>query len=232
MKPGRTPKGTKPEPTRYYEELLLAYLHGRTGDTTLTTLEDALAAVELYGLGKDINKFHRKPILPRVQRVIELLRGLNPTSVIDVGCGRGTALWPMMEAFPEVAFTGTDAYEGRATDLMGMRAAGISQIQAAYPCMASEMTHVGSRSQDVATILEVLEHLEEATLQKAAREMVRITRQAVVFSVPSVKDWNPDHLRLFTEGTLRNLWLAAGAKRVVIHTDIPKHFVGVAYVEG
>lgn len=230
MKPGKTPKGTKPEPIRYYDHLLIAYVRGRTGDTTLTTLEDALAAVDLYGWTKDINKFHRKPILPRVQRVIEIVRTLNPRTVIDVGCGRGTALWPMMEAFPGVAFTGTDAYEGRSVDLMGMKVAGITQIANAYPCMASEMTPVESQSQDVATILEVLEHLEEPTLLKAAREMVRITRKAVVFSVPSVKDWNPDHLRLFTEGTLRNLWLKAGAKRVEIFDDVPKHFVGIAYL--
>ena len=235
MKPGRTPKGTQPEPTRYYEEFLLAYLRGRTGDTTLVTLEDGLAAVSLYGLERDVNKFHRKPTLPRVKRVIEILQGLpglKPVSLVDVGCGRGTALWPMMEALPHTSFTGIDAYEGRSKDLWAMKAAGITQLNVPFHLEAENLEGIGANNFDCATILEVLEHLPEGGPEKAAREVLRVTRRAVVFSVPSVKDYNPDHLRLYTEGQLRNLWLAAGAKRVEIHTDIPKHFVGVAYVEG
>lgn len=221
-KNGKTPKGTPPPPVTYYEDLLLAFVRGRA-EIPVENVQEALDEALLRDLHTD--KFKRKKVLPRVEKTLELLKALKPTDVLDVGCGRGTALWPMMEAFPSVPFTGVDAYEGRSVDLRAMRDAGITQIADAHAMDAENLSGLARNQFDVATILEVLEHLE--TPEDAVKELIRVTRRAVVMSVPSVPDWNPDHLRVYTAGELKNLWLRNGAVSVTI-TEVPKHFVAVA----
>lgn len=218
---------TPPTPS-YYEPLLMAYVRAKA-EESLETLEDALAWVELQGRVRDIDKFKRKKVLPRVLAVIDLIQQVDsaPQSIVEIGCGRGTALWPLMETFPETQFTGTDSYPGRGTDLQAMRDRGVRQIEEGLCLPAHRLSGLTSGGYDISLCLEVLEHLDtDREVEEAARELLRVARQAVIVSVPSVKDWNPDHKRLFTAGELRNVFLRAGAGRVVV-TDVPKHFVAL-----
>lgn len=219
-KPAKGPKVPQP-PVTYYENLLLAFVRGHTS-TPVETVDEALDMALLSDL--KVDKFKRKKVLPRVEAVIAHLRDLEPTTLLDVGCGRGTALWPIMETFPNLAVTGTDAYEGRGVGLRTMRDAGVGQIVDGLCLEAEALTGVANKGFDVSICLEVLEHVVDP--EKAAKELVRVTNRAVVVSVPSVKDWNPDHVRLFTAGSLKNLWLRAGAKKVTV-SEVPKHFVAL-----
>lgn len=207
-------------PVEYYDPILIAFVRGYTGEV-VSDLNTALAYATLHGLR--IDKFKRRKVLPRVQRVIDLMRPHNPPTVLDVGCGRGTAMWPMMEAFPTTFFVGVDEYEGRSKDLCAIRDNGVSQILGGLHLSATSLTGVETKSHPFTVCLEVLEHIRDD--EAAVRELLRVTRERVFISVPSVPDWNPDHLRLYTAGALKNLWLRAGAAKVVVHDDVPKHFV-------
>src|SRR5690606_14657728 len=81
---------------------------------------------------------------------------------------------------------------------------------------------------DVATALEVLEHLPQPEL--AAAELLRVARRFVVVSVPSGPDDNPQHIQLFTPARLRDMFVEAGARRVQIE-HVPGHMVAVIRVE-
>ena len=62
---------------------------------------DALDRARSHGRACKLHKFKRIDELPRVRRVIGMLRGaLRPTSLLDVGSGRGAFLWPLLDAFP------------------------------------------------------------------------------------------------------------------------------------
>jgi ubiquinone/menaquinone biosynthesis C-methylase UbiE len=209
------------EPARYYVELAAAFVRGRHP----ALRDEPLATLLLRGRaeGLRLHKFKRSAMLPRVAKVLGILRGLAPTELLDVGSGRGVFLWPLLHELPWLPVTALDADPLRVRDLVAVHDGGIERLTGVHgdACalpMADDAT-------DVATALEVLEHLREPA--RAAAELVRVARRFVVVSVPSGPDDNPQHIQLFTPASLRALLLAAGAKRVQVE-HVPGHMIAVA----
>src|SRR4051794_20000367 len=96
---------------RYFAELAGAFVRGRLGAGDGDDVARGLAA------GLRLHKFKRNAELPRVRRVLGLLRGLAPSSLLDVGSGRGTFLWPLLDALPELPVVAVDRDARRAADL-------------------------------------------------------------------------------------------------------------------
>ncbi len=206
--------------TRYFEDLAAAFVRGKLG-------VDGHDAQALIGLGLSrglkLHKFKRQAELPRVRRVLGLLRSLVPTDLLDVGSGRGAFLWPLVDAFPELPVLAIDHQERRALDIDAVRRGGIDRLCSAR--MDARRLALRTKSRDVATALEVLEHLERPEL--AARELVRVARRFVVASVPAHEDENPEHLHLFDETALQRLFEAAGATRVTFER-VHNHIIALA----
>jgi 2-polyprenyl-3-methyl-5-hydroxy-6-metoxy-1,4-benzoquinol methylase len=193
---------------RYFLGLASAFVRGRLGRAGLDGAAAVRAGLEA---GLRLHKFKRGEPLPRVRRVIGVLAGLAPASLLDVGSGRGTSLWPLLEAFPDLAVTAIDREERRATDLDAVHRGGVDRLAARRMDAAS--LEFADRAFDLVTALEVLEHQHDPV--PVARELVRVAARAVVLTVPSHPDDNPDHHQLFDERALEALFAAAGARRVV-----------------
>ena len=188
---------------------------------------DELAVRTARRAGLRLHRFKRTTALPRVQRALAVLRGLQPSSLLDVGTGRGVFLWPLLEAFPELGVSCVDTRTDRVEDLKVTARGGIARLSAqvasavALPFKDDEF--------DVVTALEVLEHIPD--VQAAANELVRVARRFVVVTVPNQPDNNPEHLRVFTKDTLQALFDAAGAVKVGFD-GVRGHFVVVVTVGG
>ena len=83
----------------YFTDLATAFVRGRLGDPA-ATIDDGRKA------GLRLHKFKRNTELPRVKRVLGMLRGLAPESLLDLGSGRGTFLWPLLASFPHLPVPG------------------------------------------------------------------------------------------------------------------------------
>lgn len=198
-----------------------AFVRGRlgawVGESEIETLSRGVnAGLRLY-------RFKRNAELPRVRLVLGILRGLAPISVLEVGSGRGTFLWPLLEALPGVPVLSAELDPSRADELACVTRGGIDTLRV----VRADVTRLPLRSGavDVALALEVLEHLDRPEL--AAIELVRAARRFVVATVPSYPDDNPEHVQLFTPTDLQHLFVQAGAVKVDV-TGVHGHHVVVA----
>lgn len=213
------------DPERYYLELAAAFVRGHRPALRAEGCPPAELVERGRADGLRLLKFKRNATLPRVAKVLGILRGLQPAALLDVGSGRGTFLWPLLHELPWLPVTALDADPRRVRDLLAVREGGVERLAVlhadacALPLPADAM--------DVVTALEVLEHLPEPS--RAAAELVRVARRFVVVSVPSGPDDNPQHIQLFSPASLRALLLDAGAKRVQLE-HVPGHMIAVARV--
>ncbi len=208
---------------RYYLDLAAAFVRGRMPDAP------DLSSAELvrFGLqaGLRLHKFKRTGELPRVRKVLGMLRGLAPSDLLDIGSGRGVFLWPLLDAFSWLPVIALDRNPRRAADLQAVGRGGIARLTA----LAGDVCRLpfAQDSVDVVTILEVLEHLAEPW--RAVAEAVRVARRCLIVSVPSKEDDNPEHIHLFTRESLHALLQAAGVRRV--HFDgVLNHLLALAMV--
>jgi hypothetical protein len=200
-----------------------AFCRGRLSLSMDTQDDDAIAHGRAAGLR--LHRFKRARMLPRVQRIISALRGLQPSTVLDVGTGRGVMLWPLMEAFPSLPITCVDARIDRVDDLAHVARGGIQQLQAHHSTI--EALSQSSQRFDVVIASEVLEHVDDA--QVAARALMHVATRFIIVTVPSQPDDNPEHVRLFSVESLRQLWLGVGAAKVNID-GIAGHWFAVVTV--
>ena len=211
---------------RYFADLAGAFVRGRLGAGGVPPDAPAEEAIRRgLQMGLRLHGFKRSAELPRVRKALGILRGLGPESLLDVGSGRGAFLWPLLNAFPSLAVVAVDRRPAHVADIRAVHAGGVSRL-AALLADATRLPLRG-RSVDVVTILEVLEHLEQP--ERAAAEAVRVARRFVVASVPSRPDDNPEHLRLFSAGSVERIFLEAGATRVAVEF-VPNHMIAVAGV--
>ena len=205
---------------RYYLEMAAAYVRGklRKGNESKVHFSKQLRDLsvaeqeQLFELGYDqglrLHKFKRTMELPRVQRVLGVLKGLYPSSLLDIGTGRGVFLWPLLAEFSELDVACIDVRVDRFEDLMHVRNGGIERLSP-YNLDACSLAFP-DESFDIVTVLEVLEHMPNA--QQALNEAVRVCRRNVIITVPSTEDDNPEHIHLLDKTKLKDMLAQAGAR--------------------
>jgi len=213
---GRRIQGEPIELTDVLRDPLLDEL---TDDQQLEILRAGINA------GLKLHKFKRTMGLARVRRVFGVLHSLSPEDLLDVGSGRGVFLWPLLDEFSMLPVTAVDQNKQRSNDLEAVRLGGIDRLTA-FQMDVTELNFDDDQF-DVATMLEVLEHIPTAAL--AVSQAVRVARRFVVLSVPSKPDDNPEHIYLFDEPQIRKLFSEAGVQRLTFEYVL-NHIIVVANV--
>jgi hypothetical protein len=83
----------------YYISLAAAFVRGKLSlaPDAASPSDDELIQLGLRA-GLRLHKFKRTMELRRVRCILGALRGLAPTSLLDIGSGRGTFLWLLLDA--------------------------------------------------------------------------------------------------------------------------------------
>ncbi|MBT9584542.1 methyltransferase domain-containing protein [bacterium] len=192
----------------FYSEFAAAYARGKMNLDPHCSDEESLGRARAAGLR--LHRFKRSSQLPRVRKVLGALHALAPESLLDLGTGRGVFLWPLLDEFPELRVTCVDSLDYRVADLQAVARGGLTRLQAHQAKL--EALPFADGEFPVVTMLEVLEHT--ANPQRALAEVCRVTGQALLLSVPSQPDDNPEHLHLFCAKQLRDWLTKQGLTRV------------------
>lgn len=208
------------DPEHYYRAFALAYVRGVRPELVDAGEERLLEVAKRDGLR--LHRFKRTAGLPRVRKVIGALKGFRPSTLLDVGSGRGAFLWPLLDELPEVRVTAIDLLPHRVEDIEAVRRGGVDRVEATL-CSAAELSWPDDAF-DAVTVLEVLEHVEDPAA--VADQVLRVARRAVIATVPAKEDNNPEHIRLFTRESLASLFRDAGAGDVRIE-HVLNHMVAV-----
>jgi ubiquinone/menaquinone biosynthesis C-methylase UbiE len=191
---------------------------------------EALSAADMAELvrlglqqGLRLHRFKRTMELPRVRKVLGILRGIQPREVLDIGSGRGAFLWPLLDALPGLPVTAVDRLPHRVADIETVRRGGVRQVSA-REMDATTVEFEDSRF-DLVTLLEVLEHIPDAG--RALAEACRVARRFVILSVPSKADDNPEHIHEFDRATLQAMLEAQGARQIKLDSVL-NHWIVVA----
>lgn len=179
--------------------------------------EEELSRIIAAGNAAGLRMYHfkKKDLLPRVSAVMGFLKGVQPTSLLDVGSGRGVFLFPFLKEFPWVQVTSADILPHRVEMLDAIAKGGIGNLTAVQRniCQWED----GENLFDVVTLLEVLEHIPD--VQTAINNAVRLAKRYLAVTVPSKPDDNPEHIHLLTKDILSDMFTKAGCTRL--------HFDGV-----
>lgn len=215
----------------HYLRLAAAFVRGRLSlelDQPLDSLSERRCeelCEQGTAAGLKLHKFKRTMGLERVRQVLGVVRGLNAHSILDIGSGRGTFLWTFIDALPEIEVTCIDASEQRVRDINAVASGGIPGLRAVV--MDAQNLQYPDNSFDATTALEVLEHMQNPA--KALREILRVTRNFVIVSVPKHEDDNPEHIQLFAPQDLKGMLEAAGARNVNLQYTA-KEIIAVAKI--
>lgn len=187
--------------------------------------EGDCARVVASGLagGLRLHRFKRTMQLPRVAKILGWLRGFAPASLLDVGSGRGAFLWPLLDAFPGLPVTALEQSSDRAAQLAEVQLGGVTQLRVLQGDIASGVPLPPVH--DLVTALEVWEHIPQ--VDAAARHCVEAAQRAVLVSVPSREDDNPEHIHLLNPERLRSLLSLPRLKHLRFDA-VPGHLLAIA----
>jgi len=206
----------------HYVAFAAAYVRGALREPAL---DDDAAIARGLAAELELHRFKRTAGLPRVRAVIGALRGFGATRLVDLGSGRGAFVWPLLDALPALAVVATDRQAHRARLFACVARGGIARLASAQADITA-LPFAGGTA-DCVTALEVLEHLPGDGPERAVREALRVARTAVIASVPSHADDNPEHVHLFDGRRLEAMFRAAGARRVTVE-HVLNHIIVVA----
>lgn len=133
-----------------------------------------------------------------------------PATLLDVGSGRGTFLWPLLEALPDLEVTSIDLNEDAIRVCQDVHAGGMRRLRGRL--MDARSLDFDSGSFDGVTLLEVLEHMENP--EDAVAEACRVSRSFVIVSVPSKPDDNPEHIHLFDQEMIRSMFARCSVRNI------------------
>lgn len=200
---------------RYFLRLAAAFVLGKRGTELVVDRCDNLSeeqCVEVVKQALDsglrLHRFKKTMGLARVSRVLGTLKAFAPSSLLDIGSGRGAFLWPLLYEFPWMKITAVDLRSDRIDDIKAVAKGGFGNLEASV--MDARSLDFPDASFDVVTMLEVLEHMPSPEL--ALQEAIRVASRAVIISVPSHEDDNPEHIHLLDHRDLETMIKPTGCR--------------------
>ena len=210
----------------YYKNNNLSGLGEELFNKSLLELTDKdIYMLEEFGKKNELKLYYfkEKDVLPRVSVVLGFLRNIYPSSLLDVGSGRGVFLFPLLNEFSDINITSLEILDRRVQLLNNIYNGGVDNLKVIKEdiCKVS----LSDDSFEVVTMLEVLEHIPN--VEEAIKNACRISKNFIIVTVPSKEDNNPEHIHLLTKDKLTKMFNDAGVTNLKF-SGVNGHLVLIA----
>jgi 2-polyprenyl-3-methyl-5-hydroxy-6-metoxy-1,4-benzoquinol methylase len=149
----------------------------------VTVSDDGIVTGNTYDKYGSGNPLVRRMMAGFERTLDELLEAADPRSLLDVGCGEGVLVHQWAQRLPQARIVGIDLEEPSIQ-------AGWAERQAPnleYRVMRAESLPFADDEFDVATAIEVLEHVPDP--EHTLAEMARCAQHRLLVSVPREPLW-------------------------------------------
>ena len=136
-----------------------------------------------------VSSFQRLPMLPETMRILDIIRGIAPDNLLDVGAGRGTFIWRLLDEYRNMSVTAIDNNQERIDIISAVSKGGIYNL-IGKKADATDLHIFPFSAFDVTTVLKVLEYIPD--IEEAITELFRVTKRFLIVQYPIADTNNPD----------------------------------------
>ncbi|MFT7301753.1 MAG: 3' terminal RNA ribose 2'-O-methyltransferase Hen1, partial [Akkermansiaceae bacterium] len=127
----------------------------------------------------------------RLDRVTDLVKSLTPSAVLDLGCGEGKLLFRLLKKTSISKITGMDV-DSRSLEIAHDRLVtrARSKYQKRLTLLQGSLIYRDSRltDHDIATLVEVIEHLDPPRLDALSRVVFECARPThIIITTPNIE---------------------------------------------
>ncbi len=163
--------------------------------------------LQLFQIGEQnnlkLNFFQRIEALPETTKILDVLRGISPDNLLDVGCGRGAFVWRLLDEYRSLPITAIDKSEARINSIKSVIHGGVNSLKVKMMDV-TDLSEFPASHYDVTTALKVLEFIED--VEKAISEICRVTKRFVIVQFPVHQDNNPEKKHFFTPEQMKEMF--------------------------
>lgn len=200
--------------SEYYFENIVRDFLGSLTNSNLDSFEFD-KVLEFANINKIDIHYLKRLYNPRIQRIVGILEGIQPETLLDIGVGKGYLIWHLSERMPLTKIFACDIFHKRIHNLQKVgKSAKLNIIN-----LLGDGRYLPYKkdSFSAVTIMEVLEHIKDP--EKLAAESVRVSKEWIFGSVPSKPDDNPEHINLFTRYSLEKVFKENSIRSIKIEQD-------------
>ncbi len=191
-------------------------------ELTDENMDDLIRMGENYKLNLHI--FRSNVQFGVYEKVISILKGIQPDNILDVGSNRGAFIWQVTDIF---RYTSVTSVELNARYIDWMKTAQRGGITHLKP-ICGDAHHLSSflmHEFDTITALNFIDYHQN--YKKILHEICRLAKRFIILSTSYGRNDNPRHFHKFEEEDLRNAFHENNIFQVKIE-KVQNHLVAVA----
>ncbi|GEM_PF-6614940 len=158
------------------------------------------------------------------EKVISILKGIQPDNILDVGSQRGAFLWQLTDTFRYTSVTSVELNQRYINWMKMVQRGGITHLKPICGD-AKDLSTFLVHEFDTITALNVLDYSEN--YKKILNEICRLAKRFIIISIAYGRNDNPRHFYRFNEEDIRRAFQENNIFQVKIE-KVQNHLIAVA----
>jgi len=158
------------------------------------------------------------------QKIIHLLKGIQPDNFLLIGAKRANFVWKIVENFKFVSLTATEENERFFQKIQTVGRGGMIQLKS-HKVSPQQINQLANFEYDVSLAIDLLNYTPD--YEQVIRNICRLSRRFIILTFADKSFPNPDFKQFISEATIKNLLAQENIFQIRTET-IANHFLIIA----